>query len=72
MLTRIYCENFMCHQKLSIDLGPHVNFITGQNGSGKSAILAALQVGEPKTLLHSLKLGKAVRDGLGLWMRVHV
>jgi hypothetical protein len=44
VLSRIYCENFMCHQKLSIDLGPHVNFITGQNGSGKSAILAALQV----------------------------
>lgn len=45
MLRKIYCENFMCHQKLSIELCPHVNFINGQNGSGKSAILAALQVG---------------------------
>jgi recombinational DNA repair ATPase RecF len=62
----------MCHQKLSIDLGPHVNFITGQNGSGKSAILAALQVGVAKTLLHFLKFRRAVHDGLGFRICVHV
>jgi recombinational DNA repair ATPase RecF len=44
ILTRVHCENFMCHHKLSLDLGPHANFISGMNGSGKSAILAALQV----------------------------
>lgn len=44
ILTRVSCENFMCHHRLSLDLGPHANFITGKNGSGKSAILAALQV----------------------------
>lgn len=34
----------MCHGSLSIDFIDHVNFITGQNGSGKSAILTALCV----------------------------
>ncbi len=34
----------MCHSSLIIELEDHVNFITGQNGSGKSAILTALCV----------------------------
>jgi len=34
----------MCHKKLSVRLCDNVNFIHGQNGSGKSAILAALQI----------------------------
>ncbi|EEF51573.1 structural maintenance of chromosomes protein 6B [Ricinus communis] len=41
-VTRIRLENFMCHSNLQIELCPWVNFITGQNGSGKSAILTAL------------------------------
>uniref|UniRef100_A0A0E0LYC2 RecF/RecN/SMC N-terminal domain-containing protein n=1 Tax=Oryza punctata TaxID=4537 RepID=A0A0E0LYC2_ORYPU len=41
-ISRIRLENFMCHSSLHIELGQHVNFITGQNGSGKSAILTAL------------------------------
>ena len=40
----VYCENFMCHKKLEMRFVRNVNFINGQNGSGKSAILAALQV----------------------------
>ncbi|CAI0380925.1 unnamed protein product [Linum tenue] len=57
-IKRIRLENFMCHSNLQIELGPRVNFITGQNGStslftpfvslaplcGKSAILAAICV----------------------------
>ncbi|KAI4383059.1 hypothetical protein MLD38_008940 [Melastoma candidum] len=43
-VTRIRLENFMCHSSLEIELGDWVNFITGQNGSGKSAILTALCV----------------------------
>lgn len=34
----------MCHSNLEIELGDSVNFITGQNGSGKSAILTALLI----------------------------
>ncbi|PAN11559.1 hypothetical protein PAHAL_2G186900 [Panicum hallii] len=43
-ISRIRLENFMCHSSLHIELGEQVNFITGQNGSGKSAILTALCV----------------------------
>ncbi len=32
----IYVENFMCHRKLTVNSCHHVNFVTGQNGSGKS------------------------------------
>ena len=34
----------MCHDSFSLDLSDRVNFITGQNGSGKSAFLTALCV----------------------------
>ncbi|KAF5191059.1 Structural maintenance of chromosomes protein, partial [Thalictrum thalictroides] len=44
IVTKIRVENFMCHSNLQIELGECVNFITGQNGSGKSAILTALCV----------------------------
>lgn len=44
IINEVYVENFMCHRKLSVKLCRNVNFIHGQNGSGKSAILAAIQV----------------------------
>lgn len=31
-------------QHLAIDLNPNINFITGDNGSGKSSILIGIQV----------------------------
>jgi AAA domain len=39
IITKVYVENFMCHTKLEVNLCPNVNFIHGQNGSGKSAIV---------------------------------
>jgi chromosome segregation ATPase len=44
VITRIHCENFMCHRSFTVDFCRNVNFIYGQNGSGKSAILAAIQI----------------------------
>lgn len=44
IISQIHVENFMNHRKLTVNLCKNVNFIHGQNGSGKSAILAALQI----------------------------
>ncbi|KAL6007827.1 hypothetical protein ACLOJK_033330 [Asimina triloba] len=44
IISKIYLENFMCHSSLEIKFDDYVNFVTGQNGSGKSAILTALCV----------------------------
>ena len=43
-VSKIRCENFMCHGNLDVLLERNVNYIVGQNGSGKSAVLAALIV----------------------------
>ncbi|KAK3989657.1 hypothetical protein QBC44DRAFT_358960 [Cladorrhinum sp. PSN332] len=42
ILESITCTNFMCHTRLHVELGPLLNFIVGENGSGKSAILTAI------------------------------
>jgi len=34
----------MCHRKLRVKFNRQINFIHGQNGSGKSAVLAAIQI----------------------------
>ncbi|KAF7146871.1 hypothetical protein RHSIM_Rhsim03G0166000 [Rhododendron simsii] len=44
IISKIRLENFMCHSNLEIEFGDSINFVTGQNGSGKSAILTALCV----------------------------
>ncbi|XP_068577685.1 structural maintenance of chromosomes protein 6 [Cebidichthys violaceus] len=46
LIESITLKNFMCHHWLGpFQFGPNVNFIVGNNGSGKSAILTALIVG---------------------------
>lgn len=44
IIESITCMNFMCHEKLTIELGPLLNFIVGENGSGKSAVLTAITI----------------------------
>lgn len=41
-IKQITLTNFKAHSHFKMEFGTHVNFIIGQNGSGKSAILAAL------------------------------
>ena len=45
VVTSLVLENFMNHEHMRVDLDPHVNFIIGKNGSGKSAIVAGLIAG---------------------------
>ncbi|KAK7485360.1 hypothetical protein BaRGS_00023459 [Batillaria attramentaria] len=45
IVEHIHLRNFMCHSRLDVPLYPHVNFIVGNNGSGKSAVVTALVVG---------------------------
>uniref|UniRef100_A0A8C9RPM2 Structural maintenance of chromosomes protein 6 n=1 Tax=Scleropages formosus TaxID=113540 RepID=A0A8C9RPM2_SCLFO len=46
IIESITLMNFMCHHSpKTLHFGPNVNFIVGNNGSGKSAVLTALIVG---------------------------
>uniref|UniRef100_A0A7S1SHS8 RecF/RecN/SMC N-terminal domain-containing protein n=1 Tax=Tetraselmis chuii TaxID=63592 RepID=A0A7S1SHS8_9CHLO len=42
-LHKLRLENFMCHENFEMTFGAHVNFISGTNGSGKSAVLQGIQ-----------------------------
>lgn len=44
-IKKIILKNFMCHENFEMDFGPRLNFIVGNNGSGKSAILTTITVG---------------------------
>jgi len=42
VLRSITLTNFKAHSHFHLDFNPHVNFIVGSNGTGKSAILAGV------------------------------
>jgi structural maintenance of chromosomes protein 6 len=58
--------NFMCHERLHVELGPLLNFITGKNGSGKSAILTAITLclgGKASTTNRGASLKSFIKEG---------
>lgn len=44
-IKKIKLTNFMSHKNFEMEFGPTLNFIVGNNGSGKSAILTAITIG---------------------------
>ncbi|KAF8793350.1 Structural maintenance of chromosomes protein 6 like protein [Argiope bruennichi] len=44
IVESVTVQNFMCHENVTLNFQPHMNFIIGRNGSGKSAILTAVML----------------------------
>ncbi|KAK7255917.1 hypothetical protein RIF29_29345 [Crotalaria pallida] len=66
IIKKIRLVNFLCHSHQEIEFGNYVNFITGQNGSGKSAILAALCIAfgcRAKGTQRASTLKKLIKNG---------
>ena len=65
-VKRIELVDFMCHDHMTMDFAPHCTFISGKNGSGKSASLQALQCSlGVKATKHgkNASLSKLIRTG---------
>lgn len=45
VIKKLQLTNFMCHGNFEIEFNPRINFISGANGSGKSAIQTAIAIG---------------------------
>lgn len=66
ILHSVKLDNFMSHSCFQYDLGPNVNIVQGANGSGKSAIVAALQVGlgaRPSQTERGSRLDELIKHG---------
>uniref|UniRef100_A0A182QPX3 Structural maintenance of chromosomes protein 6 n=1 Tax=Anopheles farauti TaxID=69004 RepID=A0A182QPX3_9DIPT len=44
-VLKMVLKNFMCHRHLAVEFNKRANLLVGKNGSGKSAILAAMTIG---------------------------
>lgn len=58
--------DFMCHRHLLVRLSPHINFVVGNNGSGKSAILTGLSVclgGRASATQRASSVDTLIREG---------
>jgi chromosome segregation ATPase len=66
IIHTIECTNFMCHQRLIVEFGPLINFVVGENGSGKSAVLTALTLclgGKASSTNRGGTLKKFIKEG---------
>ncbi|KAJ2319784.1 Structural maintenance of chromosomes protein 6, partial [Coemansia sp. RSA 2610] len=76
IVERVELTDFMCHERADVNLCPKVNFITGQNGSGKSAILTAMIIamgGKASATNRAPSLKEFIREGRSrAVVRVHL
>ncbi|KAJ2715744.1 Structural maintenance of chromosomes protein 6, partial [Coemansia sp. D1744] len=66
IVERVELTDFMCHEHADVNLCHKVNFITGQNGSGKSAILTGLVIalgGKASATNRAPNLKEFIREG---------
>lgn len=66
ILEEVHLKNFMCHEDMTYQLGPLINFICGKNGSGKSAILTAIVLclgGKASATNRGARLQSFIREG---------
>ncbi|CAI1603086.1 hypothetical protein SEUBUCD646_0L04230 [Saccharomyces eubayanus] len=65
-IKKVILRNFMCHEHFELELGSRLNFIVGNNGSGKSAILTAITIGlgaKASETNRGLSLKDLIREG---------
>ncbi|CAB4257268.1 similar to Saccharomyces cerevisiae YLR383W SMC6 Protein involved in structural maintenance of chromosomes [Maudiozyma barnettii] len=65
-IQKVKLRNFMSHENFELELGPQLNFIVGNNGSGKSAILTAITIGlggKTSDTNRGTKLTDLIREG---------
>ncbi|GMM57120.1 DNA repair protein [Maudiozyma humilis] len=65
-IKKVVLRNFMSHENFELTLGPKLNFIVGNNGSGKSAILTAITIGlggKTSDTNRGSKLTDLIREG---------
>ena len=43
-IAEVYVRDFMNHKAFTLEFGKKLNFVSGANGAGKSAIVAAIQL----------------------------
>ncbi|KAG8723910.1 Structural maintenance of chromosomes protein 6 [Ceratobasidium sp. 395] len=68
-IQRVEMTNFMCHQRVTINLDPRINFIVGNNGSGKSAVLSAIAIalgGRSASTGRGTGLKSFIKEGQGV------
>ena len=61
IIEKVSLEGFMCHDSLEWQPNSRVNFVTGQNGAGKSSVLQGIVLGllgETKNIKRFNKVGK--------------
>ena len=66
IIQKISMENFMCHGDFTWTPNKNINFLIGQNGSGKSSVLQAIVLGllaDSKHTKRYNKLGDFVQKG---------
>ncbi|KAM0745665.1 P-loop containing nucleoside triphosphate hydrolase protein [Meredithblackwellia eburnea MCA 4105] len=66
VILEVSLQNFMCHKLVTVKFGEQINFLTGHNGSGKSAVLTGISMalgGNAKTTNRAQKGGDLVRHG---------